>query len=302
MDFGKVTQISHIDFSLPAAPIATQTVLAQYTPTTQPQVYIGCPIWSQRGWVGRLYPPTATSQDYLQHYAQQFNTIELNSTHYSLPAPDLLQRWRQQVPAGFRFCPKVLQNISHHQLPVEQAQADTEQFSYFLYAIGEHLGMPFLQLPPYFSVEHLPALHTFLQQYPQDLPLAFEFRHTSWFQSDALDTAAELLQNYHKSTVITDVAGRRDVLHMRLTTPIAVIRFVGNGLHPTDYKRIDMWVTQLQQWFSQGLQTVYFFVHEPDNLLAPELADYLIQQLNQHCQLNLPRVQWQAAPEQQSLF
>jgi uncharacterized protein YecE (DUF72 family) len=76
-------------------------------------------------------------------------------------------------------------------------------------------------------------------------------------------------------TVLTDVAGRRDVLHMHLTSSIAMIRFVGNGLHPTDYSRIDSWIPRLRQWHQQGLQEVYFFTHEPDNLLAPELAKYL---------------------------
>ena len=116
---------------------------------------------------------------------------------------------------------------------------------------------------------------------------------------------ADLLAMAGHSTVITDVAGRRDVLHMYLTTPIAVIRFVGNNLHASDYKRIDDWVAQLQQWFAQGLQTVYFFVHQPNNLQAPALADYLVKQLNQQCRLALPTVHWyQTVTEvkQQSLF
>ncbi len=84
-----------------------------------------------------------------------------------------------------------------------------------------------------------------------------------------------MLEQYHVSTVITDVAGRRDVLHQRLTTPSVIIRFVGNDLHETDFSRIDEWVEKLKTWFALGLHEVYFFTHEPDNIHAPRLAKYL---------------------------
>lgn len=80
---------------------------------------------------------------------------------------------------------------------------------------------------PYFSVEHLPAFATFLQHYPTDLPLAVEFRHASWFQYGQFATVARLLAQDETSTVITDVAGRREVFYMRLTTATAVICLVG---------------------------------------------------------------------------
>ena len=82
--------------------------------------------------------------------------------------------------------------------------------------------------------------------------------------------------------MITDVAGRRDVLHQRLTTNTVLIRFVGNNLHPTDYERIDDWVFKIKEWIDRGLSNVYFFTHEPDNILAPELAFYLFEQIQKN--------------------
>jgi hypothetical protein len=98
------------------------------------------------------------------------------------------------------------------------------------------------------------------------------------------------------------VAGRRDVLHMRLTTPSAMIRFVGNNLHPTDYTRIDAWVERLKVWFANGLQQLYFFVHEPDNITSPELATYLIEKLNRVCGFNLKPPKMYIQPVQGELF
>jgi uncharacterized protein YecE (DUF72 family) len=80
------------------------------------------------------------------------------------------------------------------------------------------------------------------------------------------------LEKYGASTVITDVAGRRDVAHMALTSGQVLVRFVGNDLHPTDFTRLDDWAERLTDWFSRGLKECYFFTHEPDNLLAPDLA------------------------------
>ena len=60
-----------------------------------------------------------------------------------------------------------------------------------------------------------------------------------------------------------------------------MLRFVGNGLHPSDYTRVDAWVKRIAEWVNLGLTTVYFFTHEPDNLLSPELAEYVTAQFQQ---------------------
>ena len=133
-----------------------------------------------------------------------------------------------------------------------------------------------MQMPPHFRFADLPIFEKYIAKFPKSIKLAVEIRHETWF-SDAhnFKTFFDLLEHHGISAVITDVAGRRDVLHQRLTTPTAVIRFVGNNLLPTDYTRIDEWVLRLKSWCEQGLQQVYFFTHEPDNINAPTLAKYL---------------------------
>jgi hypothetical protein len=83
----------------------------------------------------------------------------------------------------------------------------------------------------------------------------WNFAVRDWFRSSAAvigDTYQQMLES-GVGTVITDVAGRRDVLHMRLTTPVAFISFVTNSLHPKDYVRADAWVETNKTWVgSQG--------------------------------------------------
>ncbi|MEL7222313.1 MAG: DUF72 domain-containing protein, partial [Bacteroidota bacterium] len=58
------------------------------------------------------------------------------------------------------------------------------------------------------------------------------------------------------------------------------IRFVGNGLHPSDHTRIDEWCVRLNEWRKAGLEKVFFFPHEPDNILAPDLTQYFVAQMS----------------------
>jgi uncharacterized protein YecE (DUF72 family) len=162
-----------------------------------------------------------------------------------------------------------------------------------------------MQLPPYFGIDRIKILEHFLKEFPKDIPLAIEFRHESWFKSTlAKNEMLALLVCTAKHSLITDVAGRRDVLHMGLASDKVVIRFVGNGLHPTDYQRIDSWVTRISNWQKQGLKEVYFFTHEPDNILAPDLADYLHQQLSLKTDMKVrgPKFYGTEDGEQMSLF
>ena len=135
-------------------------------------------------------------------------------------------------------------------------------------------------MPPYFGVDRLPVLAQFFENWPKEIPLAVEVRHESWFENSAnFEQLVELSQKHRKPLVITDVAGRRDVLHLGLSTPTTMVRFVGNGLHPTDYERIDEWVELLKKWSSNGVKEIYFFPHQPDNILTPEISNYIAKSL-----------------------
>jgi uncharacterized protein YecE (DUF72 family) len=280
MKFGKLQDISHVDFSLPEdAPGTKQSLQGGASSPEKLRFYIGCTGWSMKEWVGKVYPRGTKSRDFLHQYALQFNTIELNTTHYRIPTIDTVRRWYRETAYDFRFCPKVPQSISHNR-DLGLGGTQTALFCDHIRMLEEKLGCCFIQLPPYFGYDRLGLLERFVAQWPSSIPLAVELRHESWFaDGDRHRRAFDMLAGHGISAVITDVAGRRDVLHMRATTATTMIRFVGNGLHPTDYVRTNTWVERLRQWFQQGLSTVYFFTHEPDNLLAPELAKYLNDQL-----------------------
>ena len=112
----------------------------------------------------------------------------------------------------------------------------------------------------------------------------------------------QMLVGMKVGTVITDVAGRRDVVHSTLTTPDLTLRFVGNELHPTDYTRIDEWCKRIITWLEMGMMNAYIFVHCGENKFAPELTKYWIEQLNNLANLDIqvPKISPQVV--QGSLF
>ena len=83
-----------------------------------------------------------------------------------------------------------------------------------------------------------------------------------------------------------DTAGRRDLIHMRLTTPIAFVRYVGAN-HESDYTRLDPWVERICKWRKEGLKELYFFIHQNHEEESPLLSAYFIKKINPLLDLNL---------------
>jgi uncharacterized protein YecE (DUF72 family) len=302
MDFGKLQDISTVDFTLPPDNPLTAKTLDLAPKTQKSAFYLGPPIWANKDWIGKIYPNNAKEKDFLHYYTRQFNTIELNVTHYQIPTFETIQRWKDAAADGFKFCPKFPQVISHDRQLVG-CEALTEQFCNAVLGLEEHLGMTFLQLSPSFSPLQIKFLEKYLQSLPPDFPISVEFRHPDWFKdSKVWINTCEMLAEMKVGTVITDVAGRRDVLHGTLTIPNLTLRFVGNELHLTDYTRVDAWCNRLITWLEMGLQNAYIFVHCGENKFAPELTKYWIDQLNTlaKVQIQSPKIMPQVV--QSSLF
>ena len=288
MDFGKVENIDAVDFTFPDDhPDTTKLFKSLKKKIEAPKVYVGCAKWGRPDWIGKIYPKGTKATDFLKHYTKHFNTIELNAMFYQTFPRTTTEKWASYADNSFRFCPKMSQLITHIKR-LKGAEQETDRFLDSLSGFGDKLGHSFIQFDFRFGPNNIDTLRDYLNYLPEDFKVCVEFRHEDWFkESIIIDEAFDMLRQMKVGTVITDTSGRRDVLHMRLTAPVAFIRFVGNNLHPTDYRRIDDWVERMKLWIDSGIETIYFFIHNHEELNSPELCKYTIDKLNAAAGLNI---------------
>ncbi len=289
MEFGRVpeNELEAVDFSLPAEPAFNKSIL-KGKPVKNPKVYVGCAKWGRTEWVGKIYPPKTKEKDFLQHYVDHYNCIELNATHYKVYGEAGTKKWAEKAKGkDFLFCPKMYKGVTHFGSLKGKDFISTE-FLRGIMGFEQHLGPIFVQVSDIFSPKRKEELFTYLESLPTDLQFFLEVRHPDWFakEKDRQDMF-DFLRDHNMGAVITDTAGRRDCAHMHLTVPKAFIRYVGNSLHPSDYTRTDMWVERMKYWLDKGMEELYFFMHMHDEATSPELTVYLVDQLNAACGLNL---------------
>jgi len=249
------------------------------------KIFCGCGKWGIKEWVGNLYPEGTKEDNFLNAYMGRFNAIELNSTFYRLSRTSIEEWAAVAKGSNFKFCPKWSRRISH----ISWLKDVEESTAFFIDActlFTENLGATFLQLPENFGPKYMDRVQGFLELIPNDYPLHLELRHKDWFESQTFEEISNLLASKKFGLVITDTAGRRDVIHMTLTAPVVFVRFNGYGLHPTDYSRLDEWAERIKTWERQGIREVYFFCHQADERHTPEICRYFLRILSHNINPN----------------
>ncbi|MBN2731456.1 MAG: DUF72 domain-containing protein [Balneolaceae bacterium] len=277
MKFGSLDNPGDHDLSLPNDHPGTKKVLQEKGGSGEPEVYVGCAKWNKKD-LKNFYPEGV--DDELTYYGSQFNCVELNATFYNIFDPDQIKQWHDRVPEDFKFFPKVNRYISHLKW-LNGIEERTDDFIDSIVHFKEKLGTTFLQLRGNFKPKFFDRVQAFIEHWPEGIPLAVEFRHPDWFDDEKVaDELYALFEENDIANNITDTAGRRDLLHMRLTNNEAFIRWVGAN-HESDVDRIEEWVARLKKWNGQGLTNIHFFVHQNKEKRSPQLAAHFIKQMNE---------------------
>jgi uncharacterized protein YecE (DUF72 family) len=132
-----------------------------------------------------------------------------------------------------------------------------------------------------FDPKDIERVHNFCELWTADVPVAMELRKTTWYTDDSVaDQWHAQLEKCGVIKVLVDTAARRDMMHMRLTSPTVFLRWVGCNDDEIDHARLDGWITRLAKWKKEGMSTLYFFVHQNVEKSSPKLAAYFIERLN----------------------
>ncbi|RDY61608.1 DUF72 domain-containing protein [Flagellimonas nanhaiensis] len=288
MKFGKVDHPELIDFTFPEDHPDTEVVLARYKDIGESKIFVGCAKWNRQD-LKNFYP--RGTKDELAYYSAQFNSIELNATFYRIFPGEQYEKWYDKTPENFKFFPKMTNEVSHLRRLNDKVYDIVDRYLEVTSLLKEKLGTIFVQLHNNFGPKNWDRVEQFIKYWPKEFPLAIEFRHTDWFNDDKVSQELyHLLEENNIANILVDTAGRRDLMHMRLTNNEAFIRYVGAN-HESDYSRMNDWIDRLETWKAKGLKNVHYFVHQNIELESPLLSAYFIERLNKRldCGLTIPQ-------------
>lgn len=233
------------------------------------RAWIGVSGWRYARWRGDFYPEGLAQRRELEYIGQQFSSVELNGSFYSLQRPESYRRWRDSVPADFVFAVKGSRYISHMLRLQNSTQALANFFASGVLALGTQLGPILWQLPER-QVFDPAGLESFLRSLPRttgeaahlarghderlegrawletetDQPIRYALEPRS--ETFADDRCIALLQEHGVALTVADTAGRWPLFNT-LTTDFVYVRLHGaEVLYHSGYTE-----QQLQQWASR---------------------------------------------------
>jgi uncharacterized protein YecE (DUF72 family) len=225
------------------------------TPPTG-RVRVGCSGWSYRDWRGPVYPDRAPARTWFALYAASFDTVELNSTFYRLPAASTVDGWAAQAPPGFCFAVKVGQ-FGTHRMKLRDPTGWLDRHLERARRLGAHLGPNLFQLPPRWRRD-VGRLDELFAAAPRDVRWAVEFRDPSWLHDDVFD----VLHRHGAALCLHDLVPEHPWVR---TTDWTYVRFHGpeasvqpyHGAYPP--RRLATVARRLRAWLADGTDVYAYF-------------------------------------------
>lgn len=237
-------------------------------------VHVGCSGWNYKSWRGEIYPSGVPARRWLECYAEQFATVEVNTTFYRLVSRSAVERWVRQTPPHFLFAVKASRYLTH----IKGLKSIEEGISRFYERIeplieADRLGPVLWQLPENFRRDD-GRLAEALACLPAGRH-AFEFRHASWFAPEVYS----LLRQHGAALVVGDHRDRQFQTY-ELTTDWSYVRFhYGSRGRRGNYSpsEIEEWAARLDSYRARAELFVYF--NNDWEAFAPRNAQRLCQRL-----------------------
>ena len=238
-------------------------------------ILVGTAGFTYPDWRGVFYPRGVAQRKWLEYYAEQFRTVELNTTFHGLPRASTVHGWVARTPDTFTFAVKANRALTHDRVPATFA-ADAAAFGEAVQPLAEagKLACVLAQFPNSFhatpeNTEYLTRLRAGLG----DLPAVVEFRHTSWATPETYGHLRALRLGY----VCVDEPRLPGLMPpvVQRTGPVAYVRFHGRnakhwksaGWQRYDYdytnNELAAWVKPLRALDAGGELTLAIFNNTP---------------------------------------
>jgi uncharacterized protein YecE (DUF72 family) len=218
-------------------------------------VRVGCSGWNYDDWRGRLYPEGLGKPRWLRRYAEEFDTVEVNSTFYRLASRDAVARWVDDTPDDFLFAAKASRYLTHIRRLRDIGDGIERYYERIQPLVDSgKLGPIVWQLPANFRRDD-DVLAGALRQLPPGRH-CFEFRHESWFTRDVY----ALLREHDAALVVGDHP-KWPFQARELTTGWTLVRLHhGRRGRRGNYSQseIEEWARRIAQWRRRAEILVYF--------------------------------------------
>jgi len=224
--------------------------------TTRPRALrIGCSGWNYEAWKDEFYegkPPRL----WLQHYAQSFDTVEVNSTFYRLPLKTSVAKWVEQTPPNFLFSVKASRYLTHIKR-LTDLEGGIQRYYERLEPLARSpkLGPVLWQLPANFR-RNDDRLGAALEAVPPGRH-CFEFRHASWF----VEPVYQLLRRHGAALVIGDRPEIKGFQTYEFTPDWTYVRFhYGSRGRRGNYseRELEEWARRFEEWRREVEILAYF--------------------------------------------
>lgn len=205
------------------------------------------------------FPPVFEGASRLTYYASLNSSVEINSSFYKVPRPATVERWRESVPADFRFTFKLPRAVTH----AKGLQFNVKELEVFTEAIaqaGDQKGCLLVQLPPSVKRERQEELEGILECLHSDAKgwhIAVEFRDPSWYTS----AVYRMLQSLGAGMVEQDLP-RSATPKITVAEDFAYLRFHGpegtyRGSYDTAY--LSGHARRIADWVKAGREVYVYF-------------------------------------------
>lgn len=217
---------------------------------------VGTSGWSYGHWDGVLYPPGTPARERLHHYAEHFDTVELNASFYRWPGEAAFASWHRRLPEGFALSVKAPRGLTHGRR-LQAPEAWVERITACWHELGDRRAVLLVQLPPDLPRDDARLRH-FLALVPPWVRVAVELRHPSWYDEAVFALLEEhgaaycVMSGAHLPCVLRATAG---FVHVRLHGPDH------DHLYAGSYSDADLawWAERVREWEATGRDVFVYF-------------------------------------------
>jgi uncharacterized protein YecE (DUF72 family) len=218
-------------------------------------IRIGCSGWNYKHWKDEFYEGKP-ARLWLQHYAQFFDTVEVNTTFYRLPQKSSVASWVAQTPPHFLFSIKASRYLTHIKRLTDLGGGIARYYERLEPLVrSPKLGPVLWQLPPTFKRDD-ERLAAALDALPPGRH-CFEFRHASWFT----EPVYELLRSHRAALVIADRPEVKEFQAHEFTAGWTFVRFhYGSRGCRGNYSEAELeeWARRFEDWGREVEVLAYF--------------------------------------------